>query len=153
MALERDRLRGDADLRARTTGLGREGRLEPRAVENVTHVTFGDADLSAIRRPEDHARDATRDPARALRRYELAQPPTPDALTATHRRADRPVALHEHDVEVRVSRLTGGDESGRSATDDHDIGLADGHAGSGAATAMGRGIIDSAPTGHGAMHF
>src|SRR5688572_8545504 len=71
--LERYRLRADADLSARTPRLGGQRWLEARAVENVTHVTFRDAHLRSVRRPEDHACDAAGHPARALGTNELGK--------------------------------------------------------------------------------
>ena len=78
-------------------------------------------DFRTVRRFEDDARDAPRDPRGAVRIDELAESGAPHAFAASHRCADRGIALEEHDREPRrpPSDLTRGDEPRRS-TADHD---------------------------------
>src|SRR5688500_10204798 len=65
IATDAGRLGADPQLGPGPSGLQGERRLEARAVEDVTYVTFRDPDLGAVGGPEDHAGDAARDPARA----------------------------------------------------------------------------------------
>jgi hypothetical protein len=142
-------LGADPELGAGPAGIERERGLEARPVEDVTHITFRDAHLGAIRRPEDHASDLAGDPVRAGRIQKLGDSGASDPLTTANGCTDRAVALDEEHIERRVGRraLPRGDEPGGSAPD-HEHIAADHRGGR-----RGFRTIDSAPTGQGAMHL
>ena len=160
VALPRDAgdLGADDDLRARPPRLGGERRLEPRPIEHVADVALGDAYLGAVRRPEDDAGDAARDPRGADRVEELGHALRADALAAAYGRADGAVALEHENVQPAVGgcRLTRRDEARRSAADDQNVAVTGArHAAAtrSSSTCEGRSVMDNAPTGQGAMHL
>ena len=132
--------------------LGRERRLESRAIEDEPHVALGHPHLGAVRRPEDHLRDPPRHPRRPGGIDELGEPGAPHALAAAHRCADRPIALEERHGERAVARqeLPSRDQTGRATSHHEHIAAARART---HASTSGRGTIRSALTGHGATHF
>jgi hypothetical protein len=127
------RLEPCSQLSAGVDRVSRDRGFEARPIQDVTHITFGNANLRSVRCAEDDARDATRDPGRGNATWprveKFGQPSGPDAFTTANGSADVGITLdyHHRSAAAAACRVACGNQSRWAAAYDEKIAIFGGH--------------------------